>query len=76
MLGEGPRGLLVGKGGLYGNVLRIAPPMTLTEDEADEGLEILAHAFRPRCRGAKRKEKSPRKGLCESLDGQPPALVP
>jgi 4-aminobutyrate aminotransferase len=39
------RGLLVGKGGLYGNVLRIAPPLILTEAEADEGLEILAHAF-------------------------------
>jgi 4-aminobutyrate aminotransferase len=38
-------GLLVGKGGLYGNVLRIAPPLILTEAEADEGLEILAHAF-------------------------------
>ncbi len=34
-------GLLLGKGGLYGNVLRIAPPLTLTEDEADEGFEIL-----------------------------------
>ena len=38
-------GLLVGKGGLYGNVLRIAPPLIVTEAEADEGLEILAHAF-------------------------------
>jgi 4-aminobutyrate aminotransferase len=38
-------GLLVGKGGLYGNVLRIAPPLILTEAEADEGLEILARAF-------------------------------
>ncbi|HET9291971.1 MAG TPA: aspartate aminotransferase family protein, partial [Actinomycetes bacterium] len=38
-------GLLVGKGGLYGNVLRIAPPLVLTEAEADEGLEILAHAI-------------------------------
>jgi 4-aminobutyrate aminotransferase len=41
------RGLLVGKGGLYGNCLRIAPPLTLTEAEADEGLQILrdsAHA--------------------------------
>jgi 4-aminobutyrate aminotransferase len=35
-------GLLVGKGGLYGNVIRLAPPMTLTEDEAEEGLDILA----------------------------------
>jgi 4-aminobutyrate aminotransferase-like enzyme len=36
------RGLLIGKGGLYGNVLRLSPPMTLTEAEADEGLAILA----------------------------------
>ncbi len=35
------RGLLVGKGGLHGNVLRFAPPMTLTREEADTGLAIL-----------------------------------
>jgi 4-aminobutyrate aminotransferase len=35
-------GLLIGKGGLHGNVLRLSPPMTLTETEADEGLAILA----------------------------------
>jgi 4-aminobutyrate aminotransferase len=35
------RGLLVGKGGLHGNVVRLAPPMTLTEDETDEALQIL-----------------------------------
>jgi 4-aminobutyrate aminotransferase len=38
-------GLLVGKGGLYGNVLRMAPPMSLTEEEANEGLEILRRTF-------------------------------
>ncbi len=37
-------GLLLGKGGLYGNVLRIAPPLSLTQEEADEGFEILARA--------------------------------
>jgi 4-aminobutyrate aminotransferase len=35
------RGLLVGKGGLYGNVVRMAPPLNLTDAEAAEGLGIL-----------------------------------
>jgi 4-aminobutyrate aminotransferase len=39
------RGLLIGKGGLYGNVLRMAPPMTLTEEEATEALEIIRDSF-------------------------------
>jgi 4-aminobutyrate aminotransferase len=39
------RGLLVGKGGLYGNVLRMAPPMTLTEEETAEALEIIRDSF-------------------------------
>ncbi|MEV4760953.1 aspartate aminotransferase family protein [Micromonospora sp. NPDC049559] len=38
-------GLLVGKGGLYGNVIRMGPPLTLTEEEAREGLEILTSAI-------------------------------
>lgn len=38
-------GLLVGKGGLYGNVIRLAPPMTLTDDETEEALEILGAAI-------------------------------
>lgn len=38
-------GLLVGKGGLRGNVLRIAPPLSLTEDEAIEGVNILQQAL-------------------------------
>ena len=40
------RGLLVGKGGKHGNVIRMAPPLTLTEAEADEGLDILADSLR------------------------------
>jgi len=39
------RGLLIGKGGLFGNVLRLAPPMTLTEDEAEEALDILGQSI-------------------------------
>ena len=36
------RGLLVGKGGLHGNVIRMAPAMTVTDDEAGEALDVLA----------------------------------
>ena len=39
------RGLLIGKGGLYGHTLRMAPPLTLTEAEAKEGLSILVDAL-------------------------------
>jgi 4-aminobutyrate aminotransferase len=40
------QGLLVGKGGLYGNGLRIAPPLSITEEEADEGYEVLERVLR------------------------------
>ena len=38
-------GLLIGKGGLYGNTLRIAPPMLMSQDDLDEGLEKLGRAM-------------------------------
>lgn len=38
------RGLLIGKGGLYGNVLRIAPPLSVTENEIDTAAEIITAA--------------------------------
>ena len=38
-------GLLIGKGGLYGNVLRIAPPLTASEEQVAEALEMLDIAF-------------------------------
>jgi 4-aminobutyrate aminotransferase len=45
------RGVLIGKGGLHGNVLRIAPPLTLTVEEADEGLAALTAALEEVCGG-------------------------
>lgn len=38
-------GLLIGKGGLYGNVLRLAPPLNATKADIDEGLRILDKSF-------------------------------
>jgi 4-aminobutyrate aminotransferase len=40
------RGLLIGKGGLFGHTLRMAPPLTLSEAEAKEGLGLLTDALR------------------------------
>jgi len=39
-------GLLVGKGGLFGNCIRIAPPLSITSDEIDTGADILVDALR------------------------------
>ncbi|MCM2422413.1 MULTISPECIES: aspartate aminotransferase family protein [Streptomyces] len=39
-------GLLIGKGGRAGNALRIAPPLTLSVAEAEEGASALADALR------------------------------
>ncbi len=39
------RGLLIGKGGLRGNVIRIAPPLTVGESEVDEAIQILTESF-------------------------------
>jgi 4-aminobutyrate aminotransferase-like enzyme len=38
-------GLLIGKGGLYGNVLRIAPPMLASEADIAEGIEKIGKAM-------------------------------
>jgi len=39
------RGVLIGKGGLYGNVLRIAPPMLVTESQIDTAMDLLDAAL-------------------------------
>jgi 4-aminobutyrate aminotransferase-like enzyme len=39
------RGILIGKGGLYGNVLRISPHLTVSSEDMAAGCELLAQAF-------------------------------
>ena len=39
------RGLLIGKGGLWGNTIRIAPALNIGEDEIREGLGLLGESF-------------------------------
>jgi 4-aminobutyrate aminotransferase len=39
------QGLLVGKGGLYGNVIRMAPMLAINEEELDEGIDALIAAI-------------------------------
>lgn len=39
------RGVLVGKGGLYGNVIRMAPMLAINESELDAGIDALIAAI-------------------------------
>jgi 4-aminobutyrate aminotransferase-like enzyme len=39
------RGLLLISTGLYGNVIRLLPPLTASDEELERGLGILKHAF-------------------------------
>lgn len=39
------QGLILGKLGLYGNVIRVAPPLVITEEEALLGVEIIESAI-------------------------------
>ena len=40
------RGLLLGKGGLYGNTLRIKPPLCISKDDADFVVDCLDEVLR------------------------------
>ncbi len=39
-------GLLIGTGGVYGNVLRLQPPLTISEEEIERALDILLRAIK------------------------------
>jgi 4-aminobutyrate aminotransferase len=39
------RGLLIGKGGLMGNVIRMSPPMNIAKSDVDEAIRIMDEAF-------------------------------
>jgi 4-aminobutyrate aminotransferase-like enzyme len=39
------KGLLLGKGGLHGNVIRVAPPLTVSSKQIDELLAIMDQVF-------------------------------
>lgn len=39
------RGLLVGKGGLYGNVIRMSPPLNIAKADVDEAIRIMDQAL-------------------------------
>jgi 4-aminobutyrate aminotransferase len=39
------QGLLIGKGGLYGNVIRIAPPLTIGKGDIDQAIDMMDRAF-------------------------------
>jgi 4-aminobutyrate aminotransferase len=39
------RGLLIGKGGFYGNVIRMSPPLNITKADVDEAIRILDASF-------------------------------
>jgi len=38
-------GLLIGKGGLYGNVIRLSPPMNISKADVDEAVRLLDKSF-------------------------------
>jgi 4-aminobutyrate aminotransferase/(S)-3-amino-2-methylpropionate transaminase len=46
------RGLILLTAGLYGNVIRLLPPLTIAEGELRDGLDRLEDAFAAACLGS------------------------
>lgn len=38
-------GLLIGKGGLFGNVIRLSPPLNIAESDVDEAIAVMDKSF-------------------------------
>ncbi|HZQ67161.1 MAG TPA: aspartate aminotransferase family protein [Terriglobales bacterium] len=39
------RGLLIGKGGFFGNVIRMSPPLNISKNDVDEAVRVLDESF-------------------------------
>jgi 4-aminobutyrate aminotransferase/(S)-3-amino-2-methylpropionate transaminase len=40
------RGVIVNPGGTFENVLRLSPPLVITEEQLDRGIDILAESIK------------------------------
>ena len=45
MEGARARGMIIGRGGLYGNVVRISPPLNVTVADADQAADVIDQAL-------------------------------
>ncbi|HUR36233.1 MAG TPA: aspartate aminotransferase family protein [Terriglobales bacterium] len=43
------RGLLIGKGGLWGNVIRMSPPLNIAKTDVDEAMKVMDEAMAAVC---------------------------
>lgn len=43
------RGLLIGKGGLWGNVIRMSPPLNIAKSDVDEAIKVMDEAMAAVC---------------------------
>ena len=69
------RGLLLLSCGLYGNVIRLLPPLTIEPDELDEGLGILGDVLRQVAAGSARR-RVPATSATAGQSCVPPSPMP